>query len=490
MSSSGAKCLSNLPADVKFHILENLDGRDLHSMVLADPVCLSLWMQYPRQISCAVWNNSQSKLHPRAQHLVWTAFRLREVKMVHEEAMRGRQESHQDRETLKEAMTTVLLGDGDDSDDDQDQEDLNTGLVLDLESLAGHADMVRDVESLVDRYANDAWRRVQAIARETGTSGPSPTGTMPGSPKITLTAEERGSFQVAFAKAEIYLLCTFHTDNQGNRHRFEMTLDMSDYIPLSGSLIIRRQFDSCLRYIFHAYRSHLRSMAREMGVPEFAVGNEEDEGQAEPPRKRRRLAAPAQQRRAGSPALSLDANSEKFARRTVEEEQKFLLWLCESGIGPLVKTNEATAQSRRSGMLEKFTTSCSRDAAVRLQHFGNPHSSMERGIRLRHPVKNLYSRTGLRYGCGGTPWACAATFLSWKWVSSSGGSRLRRRGDVVLNEHGRWITFCDTDSGVSALRWYPFERKPPTRRGDHQYDFDRTQASFRPLPAGVSLPVH
>lgn len=129
--------------------------------------------------------------------------------------------------------------------------------------MADYADMVREVDSLVDRYANDAWRRVQGVAHEMGTSDQCPPAGHPSG--INLTAEERGRFHEGFLSAEIYLLSTFHTDAQGQRHRFDMGLDLFDHVQLGHDRSRnrdRRQLDSCMRYIFHAYRAHLRGTAR------------------------------------------------------------------------------------------------------------------------------------------------------------------------------------------------------------------------------------
>lgn len=143
----------------------------------------------------------------------------------------------------------------------------------------------------------------------------------------------------------------------------------------------------------------------------------------------------------------------------MEEEQKFLLWLCEGGIAPIEATHKAPAPVRRAEMLEKFSTSRVRDASVQLTHGGpHPHTLTKMGSLRRHPVKKLYSAGGVRavpYAAGGTPWACASAFFAWEWARYTRASRLRHRGDVVLNERGWWVTLSDTDCGYS-FRWSPF----------------------------------
>ncbi|ROV88169.1 hypothetical protein VSDG_09274 [Cytospora chrysosperma] len=205
--------LSRLPAEIKMHILKYLDGRDLHSMVRADISYLHLWQQYPRQIFRAVWKNIYYRLHPKVQHNAYVAFRLREAKREHIKDDGNRREDGQDRDVLREIMRSILL------DDDKKQEySGNRGhkveMTLDIESLAAYSDLVSEVDSLVDRYANDAWERIRSISSETSTSNPSPAGTTPSTAKITLTTEERGRFQQAFVAAEIYLLTIFDTNGQ------------------------------------------------------------------------------------------------------------------------------------------------------------------------------------------------------------------------------------------------------------------------------------
>lgn len=208
--------LSRLPAEIKMHILKYLNGRDLHSMVRADISYLHLWQQYSRQIFRAVWKNIYYRLHPEVQYNAYVAFRLREAKREHIKDAGNRREAHRDRDVLREIMRSILL------DDDGKQEYSGSHgheveMILGIDSLAAYSDLVSEVESLVDRYANDAWERIRGISFETGTSTPSPAGTTPSIAKITLTTEERGRFQQAFVAAEIYLLTIFYTNGQGHR---------------------------------------------------------------------------------------------------------------------------------------------------------------------------------------------------------------------------------------------------------------------------------
>ncbi|ROV91860.1 hypothetical protein VMCG_09181 [Cytospora schulzeri] len=509
MTSSTSMCLGSLPAEIKLHILKQLDGRGLHSMIQADSSCLHLWQQYPRQIFRAVFKNIYYKLHPRAQYNAYIAFRLREAKREHIEEMGNRREDDQDRDVLNETLRSILLDEEEEGEEEGKEQSSNadgqggqmTEMIMDVDSLAAYSDLVSSVDSLVDRYANDAWRRVQHISLETGTSNPSPAGTIASNPKINLTSEERGRFQRAFVAAEIYLLTKFYTNGQGQRHRLTMGEVIHFYVPSrthNPTQGERRQFDSCLRYIFHAYRAHLRRTARELGVPEFPTANEGtrtglEEGEDEPPRKRQRLSASSAssihhlREAKGTEISRLDEKTKKFAQRSISDEQKFLLWLCQFGIGPLEQTHTASAAVRRDEMLKQFSRTQLWDTTtLTLQRRSYTANPTRRALRQRHPVKDLYSCHGrLRYGTCGTPWACASAFLDWKWMDPDGTSRLRRRGDVVLNEHGRWITMADTDSGVED--WSPFESQDHVVPSEYLYVLDRNKYSFRSLPSRVFL---
>lgn len=259
----------------------------------------------------------------------------------------------------------------------------------------------------------------------------------------------------------------------------------------------RRRFDSCLRYIFHAYRAHLRRTARELGVPEFPIAFEQlmtglEEGQGEPSCKRRRIstssASPARHPREekGVGFSKLDEKTLNFAQRSVQDEQKFLLWLCHFGIGPLELIHRALAAVRRVEILEQFSKTQLWDTPVILKHWRYRNLLNKTIIRQRHPVKNLYGfyfRIG--YSMGGTPWACASAFLDWEWMVPDGTSGLRRRGDIVLNERGRWITLSDTDGGSGD--WNPFESQRHVVPDEHLCVLDREQYSFRSLPRGIFL---
>lgn len=499
MAPSTAMCLSRLPAEIKIHILKYLDGRDLHSMVRADISYLHLWQQYPRQIFRAVWNNIFYKLHPEVQYNAYIAFRLREVKREHIETMGNRREDDQDRDVLRETMRSILLY-GDDKESSSDNYSHKVEMVVDIESLAAYSDMVSEVDSLVDRYANDAWQRIRGISLETGTSNPSPAGTIHSVTNISLTTEERGLFQRAFVAAEIYLLATFYTNGQGNRYSFKMGRAIHEYVPIitdDSTLQERRRFDSCLRYIFHAYRTHLRRTARELGVPEFPTGHEQlhtgwAEEEGGPLCKKQCVSASS-----ASPAYhsgdekgavfsKLDDKIRKFAQRSTQDEQRFLLWLCQFGISSLEQIHRASAAVRRAEILRQFSRTQLWDTTVILRHLQYRNPFTRTIIRQRHPVKNLYGFCSrIEYGICGTPWACASAFLDWEWMVPDRMSGLRRRGDVVLNERGRWITLSDTDSGPGD--WNPFESRHNVVPSEHIYVLDREQYSFRSLPRRIFL---
>ncbi|KUI65818.1 hypothetical protein VM1G_02513 [Cytospora mali] len=495
MASFSNTSMLGLPAEIKIAILKNLDGRNAYSMFQVDTDFLLLWQQYTRQICRAIWQNIHHMLHPEARSEAHTVFRLREARREHMEALGARSEDAEARSVLEGKMKAILLDHNTAEDESSSSNYSKIESLMDIESLVTYSDMVSEVNSLVDRYANDAWQRIRRIALETGTSNPSPADTLLSSPKTTLTAEERGRFQKAFLTAEIYLLTTFHTNGQGERHRFDTGGAIYRYIPYVATISTqagRRQFDSCIRYIFHAYRAHLRKTARELGVPEFPQQQYNVEDKDEPPRKRQRIfyhSSPehhSRERERRDPFSGLDEKTRKFAQRTIEDEQRFLLWLCEFGIGPLEQTHKAPSSVRRAEMLEQFGRSHVWDNGARLKHVRHFNSRLNHTIRQQHPVKNLYGFHHCpKYERSGTPWACASVFLEWEWSDPNGMSRIRRRGDVVLNEHGRWITMSDTDSGNSD--WNPFESQSYEVPEDHPYILDQKQYSFRSLPKRVFL---
>ncbi|KAK7739652.1 hypothetical protein SLS53_005619 [Cytospora paraplurivora] len=475
--------LLGLPTEVKFQILLELNGRDFLSISEVDSDLGDLWDRYPQQIAYALFNNSNRPLEPEARYEAFVAFQLREAKREYFESMGDRREDEQDRRGLEGTLRTILLGEAwETSEDGSDEMDIS------MEGLAAYSDLVSEISSLAERYANDAWQRIHRIAAETGTGEPSPADATLCPPKINLTARERLRLQRAFIVVEIYLLTTFHNNAQGERHQFDMGDVIHQFVP--DSLFTqpeRRQFDSCLRYIFHAYRTHLRSTARELGASELPIEktwqeypNEDDQS---PPKKKFKMTLSS--RGPSNHASEADANISKFSHRCVQDEQKFLLWLCEFGIGPLEQTHRASATERRSEMLEEFAKShawgtCELKLVDRAPR---PHRDK---FRQRHPVRSLYGfYRDIRYPRIGTPWACAASFLDWEWVHPNGVSRLRERGDVVLNERGRWITMSDTDSGAS--KWNPFESRWHSVPSDHPYAFDWKTYIFRSLPARVHL---
>ncbi|ROV93452.1 hypothetical protein VPNG_09609 [Cytospora leucostoma] len=473
--------LLGLPTEIKFQILLELNGRDLLSIAEVDSDLGDLWDRYPQQICNALFYNSDRPLEPEARPEAFVAFQLREAKREYFESMGDRREGEQDRRGLEETLRNILLGEAwETTEDGSDEMDIS------MEGLAAYSDLVSEVNSLVDRYANDAWKRIQRIASETGTGDPSPADATLSPQKISLTAEERLPLQRAFIDAEIYLLTTFHHNAQGERHQLDMGDAIHQYVPDSVfARLERRQFDSCMRYIFHAYRTHLRSTARELGVPELPVEKtwQEYENGQSPPQKRFKMTLSS--RGPSNHASEADAKISEFSHRCIQDEQKFLLWLCEFGLGPLEQTHRASAEERRDEMLEVFAQRHAWGACelTLVDRGPRPHHNK---VRQRHPVKSLYGfYRGIEYPRLGTPWACAASFLDWEWVHPNGVSGLRERGDVVLNERGRWITMSDTDGGAS--KWNPFESRWHSVPSDHPYAFDRKTYILRSLPARVHL---
>lgn len=348
--------LLGLQTEIKFQLLMNLNGREFLSLAEVDPDFGDLWDRYPQQISIALFHNSDRPLEPEAQFDAFIAFRLREAKRKYFESIGDRREEEQGRRGLEDTLQSILL-----DEDWGSSEDGSTGMDISMEVLAAYSNLVSEINTLVDRYANDAWRRIHRIADETGTGDASLATLSP--PEIHLTARERFRLQRAFITVEIYLLTTFHNDAQGERHQFNMGDVIHDYVP--DAVFAQqegRQFESCLRYVFHAYRTHLRSTARELGVPELPAektwqeyeNESENENDQPPPKKRSKttLSSPCPSTHASEDGP--DAKISKFSHRCVQDEQKFLLWLCEFGTGPLEKTHRASAEERRDEMLEQF----------------------------------------------------------------------------------------------------------------------------------------
>ncbi|KAJ0109399.1 hypothetical protein J7T55_000324 [Diaporthe amygdali] len=480
-SSSTRLDAEHLPVELGCLILEQLSShRDLLSMIEAYPEwVMSLWQSYPQQLFPRALDNMFNELDGFCHHDALVAFHVRRIRREYAEWMRPRHETQDDRDELERMFRKIL---------NLECDDHMLALEPSLTTILDFGDLVRDVNSLTDRYSNDAWARIHDIAQKTGThsSSASPSN----QPDIQLNAEERACFQLNFLDVEIYLLTKFWTNDEGERYIFNMGPDIEHIIPHSEA-DVREEFDSCLRYIFDAYRTYLKETARALGLPELPTRDDcawvrdwhEDYEYDYP----------------DYPVQATRDTSTIFAQRSISEEQRFLLWLCEFGIGPLVKAHGAESGERRDELLRHFGLQKIWDT-VELRHrfyrydacVDHPHPSPGRepirNPRNRHPIMNLYGRDRhQRYARRSSSWACASAFLEW---SHAPGKRFSTRDDIVLNERGRWITMSDTDKG--ATDWNPFKLKSILNNNSgvphgHPYMFDEDKYQFRSLPSRIHL---
>lgn len=474
-----------VPAEIKLMILEyTASHADLLSLIEAYPEwVLPLWKAYPRQLMPRAWDNALDDIDPELIAETILVYHIRKMREGYATVKGSSYETQQDRDRLENVLRDIIEL----SDDPMPELEPSLNTVLDL------GNVVRDVNSLTYRYSNDAWKRIRHIAEET-TQGPvSSTGTGPNPPEIKLTRMERLKFNRAFLRVEIYLLTKYWTNAQGERHILNMGSDIRPYIPHSEDDDERSEFDSCLRYMFHAYRRHLKMTARELGVPELPTRDdlpwvrherEDYDYQFE-----------------DYPTFTTDDPVLNFAQRSISEEQGFLLWLCEFGIAPLEQTHQAEASERRDELIRRFGDRHSWET-VKLRHrrtryddcvdapLSRLHSSWSGDDlhRNRHPVMSLYGRgRRLGYATISSRWACASAFLIWSpdWSTPEG---FQTRADITLNEHGTWITRSDTDSGSD--NWNPFRLKDVTHHGvphSHPYMFTHEKYEFRSQPNGVWL---
>lgn len=471
-----------IPDEIKLMILEYTSSHeDLLSLIEAYPEwVLPLWDRYPSALFNRAWDNVLNDIHPNVRNETILVYYIRQVREDFATEMGSSHETEQDRDELADTLHAIL----------NLPDDLSFLADPGLDAILGLAKVVQDVKSLTFRYSNDAWNRIRSIAEETGTGPDCSTG-LDDLPTIQLTKSEEVKFNRAFLRVEIYLLTKYWTNAQGERHNLDMRAHIERFIPHGGhDLIERDEFDSCLRYIFNAYRRHLKKTAKELGAPE--VPTRDDLPWV------RNWAEDYNYQYEDYPATTPDNPIMEFAQRSVSEEQRFLLWLCEFGIEPLEQTHQAQNGLRRDELIQQFSR---RDTweTVELRHrcsrydycVDEPLSRLEyrfRKHRNRHPIMSLYGRDRhQRYGAISAKWACASAFLDWKFTSPTSRT-LRSRGDITLNEHGRWITLSDTDAGVG--NWNPFELKGMAHYRvphGHPYMFDRGMYEFRSLPKRVWL---
>ncbi|POS71895.1 hypothetical protein DHEL01_v209714 [Diaporthe helianthi] len=371
--------------------------------------------------------------------------------------MKSRVETQVDRDRLQADLRSVLR-----TRYEGDAARAVPELERNFQTVISIARIIRDTKWLTHRYSNDAWRRLHEVAERTTYHHEADTLSSRGlktPPTINLTEREYFRFNRAFLRVEIYLLTKFWTNRQGQRHMLDMGEVIQDYVPHRSSVLFKHQFGSCMRYIFHALRVFLKKMARDLGAPELPTRDDLQwvPGMYEP--------ADYLYKDVGTITPQGQPNID-FARRSVSEEQRFLLWMCESGIGPLSGMHGHDDSSRRDKLLSLFGQRWSWDT-VELTHrvtrydvgidrrvaLGDPH-------RNRHPVKSLYgSDASPRYGERSSPWACACAFLKWTYCSADREdlSVMQRQG-LKLSWYACGLLGYDTDGAMGII-----VVAPPTR---------------------------
>lgn len=351
------------------------------------------------------------------------------------------------------------------------------------------------------RYSNDAWKRIHDIFYKFG-GKPCDSSTRDSPPAINLSRMERCRFNRAFLRVEIYLLTKYWTNAQDQRHILDMGKDIEGYIPDHD--LDRRQreeFDSCLRYIFHAHRGYLKDTARDMGAPELPT---RDDLQWVPNRFEEKV---YQYRDSYSAYQTLEHDDPKaaFSQRSVSEEQRFLLWHCELGISHLEQIHKTDERTRRDELILQFSRRHIWDT-VELRHRVSRYDvqsdqgcalstdeSHEDQHRNRHPVMSLYGQDAhLRYCNITPPWACARAFLSWVFVDAEDYTEECRREGVALDDQGCWLMLSDTDRGFCD--WNHLQTKGT--KGTlgfrvvpygHPYMLDPAKYEVRVMPHRVSV---
>lgn len=455
--------------------------KDLVSLIEAYPEwVLPLWERYPSRLFDRAWDNLLNEIDQGVIAEAIYVYQIRKIRQDYATAMGSSHETQQDRDRLENDLREVI----------SQNENPRLDVEASLDSIFDLARIVQDVNSLTERYSNDAWKRIRHIAEETGTGPVSSTSDNP--PPIRLTRMERFKFNQAFLRVEIYLLTKYWTNAQDERHILDMGADIENFIPNSDNFSSERpEFDSCLRYMFHAYRNHLKKTAKELGVSELPtrddlpwVRNWDQDYDYE---------------FEDYPAFTTDDPVLNFAQRSISEEQRFLLWLCESGIGTLEQTHQVEDSERRDELIRQFSRRHIWDT-VNLRHrfsrydycVDEPLSRVRSasGIsrdRNKHPIMSLYGRGAhQRYSILPSKWACASDFLDWSFKENSRG--LRTRGDITLNDHGRWLTHSDTDSAIISGK--PFCLKNKVHRDvphGHPYMMDRAKYEFRSQPRGTHM---
>lgn len=487
-----------IPAEVKLNILEHISSHDdLVSLIDAYPEwVLPLWETYPEQLFRRALENVLNGINETLRGKVILVYLIRKAREDYANSMGSSSETQQDRDNLQNNLRRLLSWDEetlieDYVDENDFSEEHLPGLDPSLETILDIAKVIQDVDSLTHRYSNDAWKRIRDIAEVTGT-GSECGSDVSNLPEIKLQREERWKFRLSFLKVEIYLLTKYWTNEQGERHILDMGRNIRRFIPRRDDRgFTRLAFDSCLRYMFHAYRSYLKKTARELGAPEVPTRDDlpwvRDWNEA------------FGYEHQDYPTTKSEDTAVNFAQRSVSEEQAFLLWLCEWGISSLEQTHQAEDSVRHAELLNEFGQRQTWETVELRHRFSRYEKHVDDRLsnlraefsddRNRHPVMSLYGEGRHQgYTHESSPWACASAFLKWDFSLTGPCNFLhyRSRENITLNDHGRWITVSDTDRG--ATKWNPFWLKDSIRNGaphGHPYLLDRKKYEFGSLPKRV-----
>lgn len=465
------------PIEVKLTTLDYMENPlNLPKLARAHPKYVrGLWDQHPQALYPQAFRNAFSHIEPELKELVIKLYHIRTIRKEYIVSWGYYDHTGWYKKRLQVRLRKILSGD--------DTPELETK----LDTILDIWEIIFDVLYLTDRYSSDAWRRIHSIARRSDQEDNLSTDPRD-PPPITLNDDERRRFRRAFLRVDIYLLTNFWTNAKGKREMLNMYQHTARCIPHgSMKLAERQEFDSCLRYMFHAHRGFVKEVARQLCVSEVppwddfrrVPGQFDENGYLYKDHKR---IIPQQEPRTD------------FARRSMSEEQRFLLWLCEHGIHRVRKAHENNADERKIELLQDFNKRHSW-ADIQLRHrFSRYDVYPDRTTSLnappydphrnRHPIKNLYGE-GKHQGYTETssPWACAVAFLDWTSIPGPAGSfgRMRREG-LALGRIGDRRMRCDTDKEWG--QYMAYSRKgagmATTVPHGHQYILDPDKYELSP----------
>lgn len=465
--------IDKLPAEIKLMILERVKHpRTLSHLARAYPGWVrGLWERYPETLFPRALKNTFRCIDAMLRPGVLCVYHIRRIRREFTIARRSSVETQTHRDRLQADLRSivrsyVVVG-------NEDMPDLEKK----LQTILDIWEIIRDINYLTHQYSNDAWRRIHNIAEKPDQQhSNSHKPTTP--PEIKLSRVERFRFNRGFIRAEIYLLTRFWTSRQGQRYMLDMGSDINPCISHTSNEDRRFEFDSCLRFMFHSLRGSLKKVARDLGAPELPTRDDLQWVPAESEERDYLYKDDGSITPQGRPALD-------FARRSVSEEQRFLLWLCEQGIDCVRRTHRHDDGCRRYQFLANFSRRHIWDT-VELRHRASRYDvdadvDMPLKLRLdphrnRHPIMNLYGEGAWQgYTETSSPWACAGHFLEWT-LRSTGYRRVAamQRDGLSLPQGGHWDMWCDTDA-VWSYRM-PHKRKDGgtlclVPRG-HQYMLD------------------